>query len=65
MDAGNVTMYKNGISQGIMYSGLTGNMYPIVGGYISTGYPSTFSANFGATTFKYIPPTGYNYGIYT
>ena len=64
MDLGNLTMYKNGVSQGIMYSGLTGTKYPIVGGYYPTGYPSTLNANFGASLFKYTPPVGYNYGIY-
>lgn len=62
MDAGTVTMYKNNASQGVMYSGLTGEMFAGVSTY---SLNSTCVANFGASAFTYTPPTGFNAGLYT
>jgi hypothetical protein len=66
MDGGNITMYKNGVSQGLMFSGLTGTMYPIVSGYMSPAYGTTpvYNLNFGATAFRYPAPANYIYGLY-
>jgi hypothetical protein len=57
MDAGTLTFYKNGVSQGQAYSGLTGVYFPYVsdaGGQITLAY-----ANFGQRPFTYTPPTGF------
>ena len=51
MDAGTLTFYKNGVSQGQAYSGLTGAYFPYlsdVGGNITLAY-----ANFGQRPFAY------------
>lgn len=61
MDAGTVTIYKNGVSLGVMYSGLTGTVYALCGGNAST--PSDFTANFGASAFDYSPPAGHTAGF--
>jgi len=61
MDTGQVTMYKNNTSQGIMYTGLTGTIYAAFG----TGNSGdNVTANFGATALTYSPPGGYNAGLY-
>lgn len=57
MDAGTVTLYKNGVSQGVMFSGLTGALYAIVGCSANT---SSNTANFGASAFTYTPPAGHS-----
>ncbi len=64
MDAatGNVTFYLNGTLQGNPGS-ITGSMYPIAGNQLAT--PVIGTANFGATTLTYTPPSGYNAGLYT
>ena len=55
-DAGTLTFYKNGVSQGQAYSGITGQgpYYPAVSCYASTSYN-----NFGTVSFKYPIPAGY------
>lgn len=53
MDAGTLTFYKNGTSQGTAYSGLSGEYYPAVGFWI------TVNANFGQRPFSYTPPSGF------
>lgn len=63
MDAGTLTFYKNGVSQGVAATGLTGTMYPMIGG-ASNGGTSSASANFGATAFAYSVPSGFNAGIF-
>jgi len=58
MDAGEVTFYKNGVSQGVAQTGLSGNYYFAVGDGSSasnTGY----WANFGQRPYAYTPPTGF------
>ena len=56
MDVGQITFYKNGVSQGVAYnSGLSGyTWFPL----ISTGAGTTHkgSVNFGQQPFKYDPP---------
>ena len=55
MDAGTLTFYKNGVSQGQAFSGITGTVYP---GISSDG--STSTVNFGASAFAYSAPSGFS-----
>ncbi len=48
MDAGTMTVYKNGVSMGVAVTGLTGTVYPAMGG-ASPGAGSNVTTNFGAT----------------
>lgn len=61
MDAGTVTFYKNNVSQGVAFTGLTGTIYAQVSG---GSEPCTYVTNFGASAFVYAPPSGYNAGLY-
>ena len=55
-DAGTITFWKNGVSQGTAFTGLTnGPYFPIC--TIFNG--RTVVANFGQRPFAYTPPTGY------
>ena len=54
MDAGTLTYYKNGVSQGVAFSSLTGNFFPSLG-VNNTG--TTAVINFGQRPFSYTPPT--------
>jgi len=55
-DAGTLTFYKNGVSQGQAYSSLTtGPYFPTV----STGNGNGCDANFGQRPFAYSAPSGY------
>ena len=58
MDAGTLTFYKNGVSQGQAFSGITQQMFPAVG---STGGGVTIRtvANFGQRPFAYTAPSGF------
>ena len=56
MDAGTLTYYKNGVSQGVAFSGLTGNFVPSLG-VNNTG--TSAAINFGQRPFAYTPPTGF------
>jgi len=55
MDAGTITFYKNGVSQGVAFSGLTGTYFPLA--RISAGIQGDF--NFGQRAFAYAAPTGF------
>jgi len=55
MDAGTLTCYKNGVSQGQLVSGITGAAFPVIIGQIS----GSGSLNFGQRPFAYAAPTGY------
>lgn len=57
-DAGEITFWKNGVSQGLAYSGLTGNWAPSFEAY---GAASTAVLNTGVSAFAYTPPVGYSY----
>ena len=55
LDAGTLTFYKDGVSQGVAFSGLRGTYYPVLGS------PNTYNSgyiNFGQRPFKYS-----NYGV--
>jgi len=64
MDAGTLTFYLNGVSQGVAFTGLSGAFYA---GVSCDEVPDVFAvtANFGATAFTYSVPSGYNSGLYT
>lgn len=55
LDAGTLTFYKNGTSQGTAYTGLSGSFYPAIYGYTSTNY----YVNFGQRAFAYTAPSGF------
>lgn len=55
-DAGTLTFYKNGTSQGVAYTGLSGTYFPAHTLYLS-GSTATF--NFGQRPFAYTAPSGY------
>ena len=57
MDAGTLTCYKNGVSQGTMVTGLTayGTIFPAV----AAANGAVINANFGQRPFAYTPPTGF------
>jgi hypothetical protein len=56
LDAGTITFYKNGVSQGQAFSGLSGIYFPAVRAG-TTG--AAVSVNFGQRPFAYTPPTGF------
>ncbi|WP_234086745.1 SPRY domain-containing protein [Azonexus sp. R2A61] len=59
MDAGIVRFYKNGLDQGVAFTGLAGQLFPsLENGNIGT--TKTFSCNFGQRPFAYIPPDDFN-----
>lgn len=49
LDAGTLTFYKNGVSQGVAYSSLSGTFYPAIYGYTSLNY----YVNFGQRPFAF------------
>jgi len=61
-DTGSVQFYKNGVSIGTPVTSLSGTIYPAEG---SGGGDMAGLANFGASSFAYTVPTGYNAGVYT
>jgi hypothetical protein len=56
LTAGTLTFYKNGVSQGTAFSGLSGTFFPACG---NDGVSSSLSFNFGQRPFSYAPPTGF------
>jgi hypothetical protein len=54
--AGNVTFYKNNVSQGVAFTGLTNGPYFFA---VGNGTNANCSVNFGQQGFKYTPPTGF------
>jgi len=57
LDAGTITFYKNGVSQGTAFTTLSGKEWkPFVYDGTSGG---TFHLNFGQRPFTYTPPSGY------
>lgn len=55
---GSITFYKNGVSQGVMFSSLTSSAgwRPLISG---GGTGTTMVMNFGQQPFAYTPPTGF------
>ena len=62
MDAGTLTFWKNGVSQGQAFSGIGATMYAAFGGGSGSAAESV-TANFGAAPFVYTPPAGYHHGL--
>ena len=58
LDAGTLTFYKNNVSQGVAFTGISGTFYPAACSG-STGSNINFTANFGQRPFSYTPPTGF------
>lgn len=61
LDNKKLEFWKNGVTQGVMDSALgslSGDVYIAVGQGSSSTH--TYTANFGATVFKYALPTGYS-----
>jgi hypothetical protein len=56
MDAGTLTFYKNGTSQGTAFSGLTGTWFPAAQ---NPGAALTETFNFGQRPFAYTAPSGF------
>jgi len=56
--AGTITFYKNGTSQGVAATGITGSFFFAGGAYNSSGGEG-FSVNFGQQPWAYTPPAGY------
>ena len=55
LDAGTLVFYKNNVSQGTAFTGLTGEWFPLV----RTDATVNSWINFGQRPFSYTPPTGY------
>ena len=55
MDAGSITFYKNGVSQGVAFTGLTGTYFPLI--RMSTATQADM--NFGQRAFGYAAPAGH------
>jgi hypothetical protein len=61
LTAGTLTYYKNGVSQGVAFTGINGTFMAAVsdrGGGVSK--EPTWAINFGQRPFTYTPPTGFN-----
>jgi hypothetical protein len=58
-DAGSLSFYKNGVSQGEAYSGLTNGPYVMAVGDTNGTNSLSGTANFGQMRFKYPIPSGY------
>lgn len=54
-DAGTLTFWKNGTSQGTAVTGITGS----ITFYIALNTSAQITANFGASAFAHTPPAGY------
>ena len=57
MDNGTLTFYKNGVSQGTAYTGLTGKT--LTSSFGTAAYTLYCQYNFGQRPFAYTPPTGF------
>ena len=64
MDVGTLIFYKNNVSQGTAFTGLSGTMFAGVTPSQGSGITGVMTANFGATALTYSPPVGYNAGLY-
>ena len=58
MDAGTLTFYKNGVSQGLAFSSLSGE-FTIGAGWYGTAGTAYFEANFGQRSWAYDAPFGF------
>ena len=58
LDSGTLTFYKDNVSQGTAYSGVSGTFQPAFATDQSSG-TTTASVNFGQRPLSYTPPSGY------
>ena len=56
LDSGSLTFYKNNVSQGVAYTGITGTYFFA---FVMNSSTVTANINFGQQGFKYTPPTGH------
>lgn len=59
-DAGSITFYKNGVSQGVMSSAIPADCYRFGIGAGGTAGSDVYVANFGQRAFSYTPPSGFS-----
>ena len=52
---GSITYYKNGVSQGVAFTGITGTYFPV----FRITNTMVCNVNFGQQPFSYTPPTGF------
>jgi len=57
LDAGTLTFYKAGVSQGQAFSGLSGTFFAMLS---TDGTANSGTINTGATPFAFSPPPGYS-----
>jgi hypothetical protein len=57
LDAKTISFYKNGVNQGIAYSGIPAGRYAFIFSCSETN--NKWKANFGQKPFKYAPPQGH------
>ncbi len=62
MDSGTLTFYRNGVSMGVAFTGLSGTFYAAEGN--NTLNVTLSTTNFGTSPFVYAVPSGYNSGLY-
>ena len=58
-DAGTLTFYKNNVSQGVAFTGLTNGPYFFAVEGRTSGTANNCSINFGQRPFTYTPPSGF------
>jgi hypothetical protein len=58
LDAGTLTFYKNGSSQGVAFTGITGT-YVAYAQYDESSVATSFTTNFGQRPFAYAAPSGF------
>ena len=63
MGAGSLTIYLNGASLGVAFTGISGPIFAMMGSGASASCIVT--ANFGGSAFAYTPPAGHNHGLGT
>lgn len=57
-DNGVITFYKNNVSQGVAFSGISPSEFPMFP-CLSVNTGGNYLINFGQSTFAYTPPTGF------
>lgn len=62
LNAGDLVIYKNGVSQGVAVAGLSGTWYPCWGPGSGDGVPRSSSINTGAEPFFSLPPGAIAWG---
>jgi hypothetical protein len=59
LDTSDVEFFKNGVSQGVAYSGLSGPFTFAMGDLSGANGGTVFDCNFGQSPFAYTPPAGF------